>query len=603
MGCDFGLNQNEQLSIASYIIAELSKEDKTVRDPIHGDILWNHLETRVIDTEAFQRLRRIKQLGTAHFVYPGAEHSRFQHSLGTLHMSQVLIRSIRNNRFSQYQSFGKPVQDMTFGLVVRLAALLHDVHEFPLSHTLEKEGNIFPKQWKDKTFNKKMLGEGSDIFKAIFEQILALLGPEESMKVLRGQPALGAQDKTNLAKRLTKTIITFTYRLVKGRKANVSEIARELFGDEDIIKNLIDKKYLLAGNQIVLDTVCADLLDYLPRDFYFCGIQKTYDERFLKYATISDYLDTKKKKSYPVFAYNLVGKRKELKYSVLSSLFDALELRYTLAELVHTHRTKNSFSAMAIEAFNYNYQSLDELAKQELADKMIKLGDDDMLSYIREQNPISKHILDHYFKRRPYHECVLCRYKTVEDEPDIRRALVEHMQNPRERLFLERLLVKWLNYDLPPSKKVGEGDCLIYVMPDPSRLFKELRTNVIYLDQDGNTKVGTLLSLTTAEKDYISMSRAMRAIMERTILQRRLLIKKYKNLWHVSLFLSPDVDYSTVQPIACELIEKFFSCAKCNFEIEAPKVQTISMELNDRLLKLIQDRRGFANFEEIYNNS
>ena len=141
--CEY-LSKNEQLILASYIIEQLSAEDKTVRDPIHGDILWNHLETCVIDTEDFQRLRRIKQLGTAHFVFPGAEHSRFQHSLGTLHMAQVLLRNITNNRFSDYQAFGKThTQDMAFRLIVRLAALLHDVHEFPLSHTLEKEGNVF----------------------------------------------------------------------------------------------------------------------------------------------------------------------------------------------------------------------------------------------------------------------------------------------------------------------------------------------------------------------------------------------------------------------------------------------------------------------------
>ena len=101
-------------------------------------------------------------------------------------------------------------------------------------------------------------------------------------------------------------------------------------------------------------------------------------------------------KSKPVFAYNLVGKRNELKHSVLSSLFDTLELRYTLAEFVHTHRTKNSLSAMAIEAFNYYYQVLDEPAKNELIKKLMRFGDDELLFYISENNEISKYILDFY---------------------------------------------------------------------------------------------------------------------------------------------------------------------------------------------------------------
>jgi len=596
------LEEKEQLTLASYIISELSIEDKTVRDPVHKDILWNHLETRVIDTEAFQRLRRIKQLGTAHFVYPGAEHSRFQHSLGTLHMAKILLQSISNNRFSGYRSFGKtPTQDMMFQLVVRLAALLHDVHEFPLSHTLEKEGSIFPRQWKEKTFNRKILGKESEIFKAISEYILELLGPEETAKVLKGQPSLTADDKKALAERLTKTIIAFVYKFIKGRKARVSDISEELFGDKDILKKLMDKRFLVAGNQLILNTICADLLDYLPRDFYFCGIRKTYDERFLKYATISDYLD-EKRRSYPVFAYNLVSKRNELKHSVLSSLFDTLELRYTLAEFVHTHRTKNAFSVMAIEAFNHYYQSLDVVARQNFEKKMMEMGDDDMLIYIRDQNTAARHILEHYFKRRPYREYILCSYKAIEEDPNVRTSLKDRLQNPRERLFLERLLTKWLNYDSAIAN-LQEGDCLIYTMPDPGRLFKELKTNIIYIDQEGKKKVGTLLSLTTAEKDYGPMSRPMKAIMERTIMQRGLLIKKYKNLWHASLFISPDVDSSKIQPVASELIEKFFRLANCDFEVEAPKVSALSKELGERLLALAQDKRGFATFEQIFNST
>lgn len=597
------MDEKEQVALASYVISKLYPEDKTVRDPIHNDILWNHLETHVIDTEAFQRLRRIKQLGTAHFVYPGAEHSRFQHSLGTLQMAKVLLQCISDNRFSDYRIFGKTtVQDMMFRLTVRLAALLHDVQEFPLSHTLEKEGNIFPRQWKERTFNKRILGREGEIFKAISEYILVLIGgSEETTQVLKGQPSLTTEEKKAFAERLTKTIIAVTYKLIKGRKARILDISEELFGDRDILKKLVDRRFLVAGNQIVLDTICADLLDYLPRDFYFCGIRKTYDERFLKYATVSDYIDNKKR-SYPVFAYNLVSKRNELKHSVLSSLFDTLELRYTLAEFVHTHRTKNAFSVMAIEAFNYYYQSLDESARQSFAKRMMEMGDDDMLTYIREQNVTAKHILDYYFKRRPYHECILCSYKTIEEDPNARTGLKDHLQNPRERLFLERLLTKWLNYD-SAQPILQDGDCLIYNMPDPSRLFKELKTNVTYIDQEGKKKVGTLFSLTTAEKDYAPMSRPMKAVMERTIMQRGLLIKKYKNLWRASLFISPDVDSSRIQPIVAELIEKLFRRANCDFEIEAPKVPALSMELGARLLALAQDKRGFTTFEEIFNNS
>ncbi|GAI61881.1 unnamed protein product, partial [marine sediment metagenome] len=54
-----------------------------IRDPVHKDIFLDEIERKITDTKEMQRLRYIKQLGTAHYVYPGAVHTRFSHSLGT----------------------------------------------------------------------------------------------------------------------------------------------------------------------------------------------------------------------------------------------------------------------------------------------------------------------------------------------------------------------------------------------------------------------------------------------------------------------------------------------------------------------------------------
>lgn len=602
------LDPRKQAIALAYILQESIKEDKTVRDPVHGDILWNHLETSAIDTRSFQRLRRIRQLGTAHFVYPGAEHSRFEHSLGALHMAKVLFKCVKDNRFSQYQEFGTPPQEMAFYLIIRLAALLHDVQEFPLSHTLEKEGNIFPRQWKNQTFSKRILGKDSEIYNSMKRQILELLGPEESGDTLQGVPSFSTEEKKEIAERITRSIVAFAYLLIKGGKREIKEISNILFESEDIIEELIDKRFLVAGSQIVLDTVCADLLDYLTRDFYFCGIKKNYDERFLKYAVISDLIKKRKdgKKGpihYPVFAYNLVGKRGELKHSVLSSLFDTLELRYTLAEFVHTHRTKNALSAMAIEAFNYYYQSLNEKERDELVSKLMRFGDDELLFHISENNATSKYILDYYFRRSPYYECIVCTNSDIEDVPQRRLAIEQHLMNPRERLFLQRLLVKFVNYDLPISERLKEGDLLIYVMPNPKRLFKELETNVRYLDENKKPKIGTLLSFAASVENYSSISRSMRMIMDRTRIQRELLVEKFKNLWHVSLFISPEIDYDLIQPMAVALVERFFAVTKCPIQID-PDTEKIELsgKLHERFLSLSKDERSFKRFEDIYMN-
>ena len=82
---------------------------------------------RLIDTAEFQRLRRIRQLGLAHFAYQAAEHSRFTHSLGALHLAtRVLAKLDSTNKI--------PAEAQ---IAVRCAALLHDVGHGAFSHVLE----------------------------------------------------------------------------------------------------------------------------------------------------------------------------------------------------------------------------------------------------------------------------------------------------------------------------------------------------------------------------------------------------------------------------------------------------------------------------------
>ncbi|HUT74734.1 MAG TPA: HD domain-containing protein [Armatimonadota bacterium] len=91
-----------------------------VRCPIHGLIEYGGLEERVINSRAMQRLRGIHQLAMAYLVYPGAVHTRFDHSLGVMHVA---------GRMAKVLGFSK----REIGNI-RLAALLHDVGHGPFSH-------------------------------------------------------------------------------------------------------------------------------------------------------------------------------------------------------------------------------------------------------------------------------------------------------------------------------------------------------------------------------------------------------------------------------------------------------------------------------------
>jgi hypothetical protein len=97
---------------------------KVIRDSIHGDIFLDDTELGVVDTSEFQRLRRVKQLGMTYLVYPSANHTRFEHALGALHLAGRLAAKLDLEEEEKRS--------------LRLAALLHDTGHGPLSHTSEE---------------------------------------------------------------------------------------------------------------------------------------------------------------------------------------------------------------------------------------------------------------------------------------------------------------------------------------------------------------------------------------------------------------------------------------------------------------------------------
>ena len=104
-----------------------------LRDPVWNNIRIDELTLRLVDTEVFQRLRYVRQLGWTYLVYPGATHSRFEHALGTHHLSRRTLALLCEAENSV--SISEEEQN-----VVRAAALLHDVGHYPFSHALEEIG-------------------------------------------------------------------------------------------------------------------------------------------------------------------------------------------------------------------------------------------------------------------------------------------------------------------------------------------------------------------------------------------------------------------------------------------------------------------------------
>ncbi len=107
----------------------LTEKKKILNDPVYGFInIPKGVSFQIIEHEIFQRLRRIKQLGLTFYVYPGAIHSRFQHTLGATHLMSEALKTLRSK--------GVDISDKEY-LAATQAILLHDIGHGPFSHSLE----------------------------------------------------------------------------------------------------------------------------------------------------------------------------------------------------------------------------------------------------------------------------------------------------------------------------------------------------------------------------------------------------------------------------------------------------------------------------------
>jgi hypothetical protein len=148
------------------------KNMKVIRDPVHGYIELDELSLKLIDTSLMQRLRRIKQLGLSSLVYPGANHTRFEHSLGVMHLATMLMNQLDN--ISDNEKNG-----------LKAAALLHDIGHGPYSHVTEGTVKYYTRKKHD---DVKDVLKKDDIANILREHDI---DPETVAKHIKGETALG----------------------------------------------------------------------------------------------------------------------------------------------------------------------------------------------------------------------------------------------------------------------------------------------------------------------------------------------------------------------------------------------------------------------------
>ncbi|MCO5143506.1 MAG: HD domain-containing protein [Oligoflexia bacterium] len=219
------------------------KQGKLTYDPLYGFIRLTETENKIVQSPFYQRLRWIKQLGFSSYIFPGAEHTRFAHALGVMHMADQIVRAI-GRAVPDEKLFDPSAKDSEtlFHKSIRISALLHDIGTFPFSHTCEGA----------------YIKHGDSSFKA----------SDRGKPLPNNHEHLGAfiLKNTNYDRGITK--------ILEDDHIDTQEISRFIKGTNANI----------LGNQILHSEVDCDRMDYLMRDAHYTGLKYgQIDREFILY--------------------------------------------------------------------------------------------------------------------------------------------------------------------------------------------------------------------------------------------------------------------------------------------------------------------------------
>jgi len=309
------------------------KRYSVIRDPVHGDVYLTHEELELLDTPEMQRLRGVKQLGTAYLVFPGAVHTRFDHSIGSLHMAARMIEAVNLSfELDPAQCVGISEEEAR---VIRIAALVHDVTHIPFGHNIEDQDGIFGRHDSAARF-RRVLGAGTSLGK-----LLRVLGVASDVLAILG--AGGVEDEVApVAKRAEKraeTPVEARTRIETPAETRIE--ARAETASSPRAPKSATATIPAYWSQIVSGTIACDILDYLARDAYFTGLRLSIDPRVTSYFKVDRQSGN---------LYIDLAKHDLLREDILSEVVRMLEARYYFSERVYYHHAKVAAGALIARA-------------------------------------------------------------------------------------------------------------------------------------------------------------------------------------------------------------------------------------------------------------
>ena len=338
---------------------------KNFQDPVHGPIRIYRYEEAIINTRPFQRLRGIKQLGACETVWMGATHTRFQHSIGTVAMAQKMLEQLADADVAMTEDRAGAEDRAQLGaahrVVLRLLALLHDIGHIPFGHTLEDERPVIWEAHDDPARIRRILA--SEVL-TVLSGIESLFNEEERAAVglAPGQDSFQAVGEVERREGAPSTLAELLIKLITQTKGESSPRASSNGAAGNGYRLFVD---------IVGDTVCADLLDYLARDTYCTGLRRSYDEKIFDHLVLEEGSVAIDLSRWAEQGEGRGSGGSRTRGGIVNEISNLLRVRYTLAERVYFNYTKAAASGMiskAVELSGISAECLSYLRDDELLD-------------------------------------------------------------------------------------------------------------------------------------------------------------------------------------------------------------------------------------------
>ncbi len=403
-----------------------------IRDPVYGFINFNDWEKEIINHPAFQRLRRVKQNALTDYLYPGMDHTRFEHSLGVMKLADEMFNAIKKDEKSmnRLEEWGISETGMNRSRqLIRLAALLHDIGHAPYSHATEK---IMPKREKNGKKFKHELYTAKIINEDLRETI-------EEHKMNRG---------------------------IDIKVENISSFF-----------NGAAPTKILFWKEIISSQLDADRGDYLHRDSLHGGVKYgIYDlDRLIN--TLAVGID-------PEVDEPILGLKKE-GWQVAESFILA---RYKMFTQVYFHKTRRAYDKMLQEAINHTVGTLPPPSE---LDDYLRLDDYKVWNLMQDDD--SNEWFEDMVKRDHIRRVFVSNNDVEQKEL---KEIIERLEEEKIWYWKDDLETRWYEEDMEKEIMLIGEDGELTLLSNKSNIIDNLdlyNKNRLYVKPNERDKVNKII--------------------------------------------------------------------------------------------------------------